>query len=212
MNNCKRLAPLTINETIITKAIKQSGIDIEAASTLNLDQIKLAYEWILAQLKNGNSSGSKYIEKHKIEQWAGYYIPCTAVEIAMYIAGISGLAKKPILPNISRLRYAGAGQHPSYAETLYDGSAYSNEYYSGAETGLAETELSLRDGLEQHRKFMGFSPISERSNYRELGIEPSYSKKKPTHPTNKSTSTVCTTDTDDTTTQPNCEARNNERR
>jgi len=163
MNKHKYSSPHELNEATIKRAINESGINMKLYPELELypDQIKLNYEWIMAQLENGNRDGRRYnLCKHIIEQWAGYYISANALHVAAHIAGITGLAKKPILPNIARLRYPGAGQHPNYSKDLYKSSTQYT--YVGAESGIGEAKLSLRDGLEQHRQYMGFDSNGKR--------------------------------------------------
>jgi hypothetical protein len=154
----KYISPHELTDTRIERATKRPMVDI--GSTLNVDnsQIRLSYEWIVAQLDNGNRNGSKSISINAIAEWSGCSISKGAVETAMHIAGITGLARKPIFPNVARLRHAGAGQHQNYAMALHQNMYLRNEY-ARAEPGIDETGLSLRDALEQHRVRMGIDAI-----------------------------------------------------
>jgi hypothetical protein len=128
--------------------MKHSGVDLSLSSTLDIHQIRLAYAWICAQLDNGNRDGRNIIRKHDVEAWAGYFIPRNAVDIAMYIAGISGLANKQIFPNIARLRGPKVGAHWDYSRTL------SIHSHNRAEADPNGDKLTFRKALEQHRKLM----------------------------------------------------------
>lgn len=144
----KNLTDIAINETA-----NEANIDMKSRPHKNLDLVRLSYEWIFAQLANGNRDGRNGLRKHTIEKWVGHYISSTDVEIAMHIAGITGLARKPIFPNVSRLGYPAAGQQSNYADKLHRDTSAQDEYV-GAESDANGKEVSLPEAFKQHSEFM----------------------------------------------------------
>lgn len=77
-----------------------------------LDQIKLAFDFIDAQLDSGDRNGPEIPLKHQIENWAGYYICHDAVLVALKLHGLRGLSKTPVFPRPERLyNHKVAGMH-----------------------------------------------------------------------------------------------------
>ena len=151
-------SPTELSDEAIKEAIESSGVDRSRCGDLESDQVRLAYEYICAQLDYGNSDGRNYVSKHIVEAWAGYYIPQTAVDVAMHLAGISGLANKQIFHKVERLgRHAKAGTHSGYSEGL---SYYSHNRAEADSNG----KLAYRQALELHREFMAAKGKSRGAN------------------------------------------------
>ena len=158
MTNQERPDPNELTEATIDQAVTQLGMNPDPSQFPTAIQVMIAYEWLDAQLVNGNSDGPIGVSKTPIQAWAGYYIPDSAVEVAMHIAGISGLDKKPIFPSVHRLRCPGVGEHLNYTEDSHNNPC-SQDRYAGAEPCVDGTEMSLPCALALHREHMGLKTI-----------------------------------------------------
>jgi hypothetical protein len=79
--------------------------------------VQIAYQWLDAQTPTINANG--YVEKHRLERWAGYYISKDDVIRALELAGLksdcyprSNISKRVIKPLFSRIAHIPeAGTH-----------------------------------------------------------------------------------------------------
>lgn len=93
------------------------------------DCVRIAYEWLDAQVKNRMRTPQYYTPlKHLIEAWGGRYVSQDDVVVAAHMhPGVSGtyptfnLSKRRVLPSFKRLEgIAEAGTMMSYRRKLTD--------------------------------------------------------------------------------------------
>ena len=91
--------------------------------------VQIAYQWLDAQKRTVNANG--YVEKHRIERWAGFYIDKDAVIRALQLHGLksdayprANISKRVIKPLLSRITHLPETRSMAYQIGEHD---YANE-------------------------------------------------------------------------------------
>ncbi len=86
------------------------------------DCIRIAYDWLDAQVKRKTVNYRQGVSKHAIEQWGGRYVSVSDLEVAIELhSGVSGtyphinVSSRWILPNDRRLAGIGQARTQGYA-------------------------------------------------------------------------------------------------
>lgn len=106
-------------------AIKQANIN-NYTSRREVDQVRVAYQWLDAQQKTKASQPHYMPLKHIIEQWAKHYVSANAVQLAANLhTEINGkypnfnISSRLTFPRIERIG-ALAGRDPDYSDRYRD--------------------------------------------------------------------------------------------
>jgi len=89
------------------------------------DCIRIAYEWLDAQLKTKNPTYKMISLKHIIEKWGGRYVSRNDVEVAATLLGLNGsypryqISAKLTRPSDNRLKLIKEARTQSYKEDSY---------------------------------------------------------------------------------------------
>ena len=91
--------------------------------------VQICYQWLDAQKRTVNANG--YVEKHRIERWAGFYIDKDAVIRALQLHGLksdayprANITKRVIKPLLSRITHLPETRSMAYQIGEHD---YANE-------------------------------------------------------------------------------------
>jgi hypothetical protein len=91
--------------------------------------VQICYQWLDAQKRTVNANG--YVEKHRIERWAGFYIDKDAVIRALQLHGLksdayprANISKRVIKPLLSRITHLPETRSMAYQIGEHD---YANE-------------------------------------------------------------------------------------
>jgi hypothetical protein len=114
---------IMITDIQIEQAIRNIRKDADAYHEHN-DCVRIAYQWLDAQVKIKNPCSRFYPVKHLIEKWAGRYVSTSDVKIAAYLhPDITGnyptfnISSRLTEPSLSRLEgLAQAFTQPNYRE------------------------------------------------------------------------------------------------
>lgn len=92
--------------------------------------VQIAYQWLDAQKRTVNANG--YVEKHRLERFAGLYISKDDVIRALELAGLksdcyprSNISKRVIKPLFSRIAHIPEARTMAYQISEHD--YYANE-------------------------------------------------------------------------------------
>lgn len=119
--------------------------DVRPAGPNPHRSVRIAMEWLAAQMPKVSGASQELPLKHIIENWAGSYVSTTHVKIAARLLHIPGeyplfhLQSNWVFPNIDRLVPYGSDNYYEPSRLDYNRGRFKYWHYRLAEVDLAAT-------------------------------------------------------------------------